>query len=271
MNRVESIFCKLRPPQLLGRLSGPKVLLASVPKAGTNLLLRVLGLFPQLRYAGIVVGSPTQKQSQLDKIAQLKRGQFVVTHLDWMPELETMLDDQDIKVVFISRDPRDVCVSYYHHIMRHLDHWCHLYFQQHLPDDFSRLMAVITGLNEKLPDSKRLTLRSIDAHYRHRWGYMTHPRVVSVTFEDLVGIRGGGSDSRQEATIHRIAEHLGVRLSEKELAYIGKGAFSDASATFRKGRIAGWQKAMSIEHKNMFRRIAGQLLIDLGYEINIDW
>ncbi len=43
------------------------------------------------------------------------------------------------------------------------------------------------------------------------------------------------------------------------------------SHTFRSGKKAGWAREFTAEHSRLFDEIAGELLIDLGYEPNHDW
>ncbi len=43
------------------------------------------------------------------------------------------------------------------------------------------------------------------------------------------------------------------------------------SPTFRKGKIGGWRESFTDEHKHLFKEIAGDLLIRLGYEADFDW
>jgi hypothetical protein len=66
-----------------------------------------------------------------------------------------------------------------------------------------------------------------------------------------------------------------VGASEADLVdAVGKmemGADPDRSKTFRKGKTGGWQKHFSAEHKALFKNYAGDLLIDLGYEKDLDW
>lgn len=43
------------------------------------------------------------------------------------------------------------------------------------------------------------------------------------------------------------------------------------SPTFRTGKTGEWKKYFKEEHKKIFKEVAGQLLIDLGYEKTLDW
>lgn len=41
--------------------------------------------------------------------------------------------------------------------------------------------------------------------------------------------------------------------------------------TFRKGQTGGWKKHFTSDQKKLFKKVAGQLLIDLGYEKDFNW
>jgi hypothetical protein len=43
------------------------------------------------------------------------------------------------------------------------------------------------------------------------------------------------------------------------------------SHTFRSGEKSGWRKAFTPEHRRLFREVAGDLLIELGYEKDHSW
>jgi hypothetical protein len=43
------------------------------------------------------------------------------------------------------------------------------------------------------------------------------------------------------------------------------------SHTFRSGKKAGWQREFTAQHRRVFAELAGDLLIELGYEPNYDW
>jgi hypothetical protein len=43
------------------------------------------------------------------------------------------------------------------------------------------------------------------------------------------------------------------------------------SATFRSGKSGTWRQYFTEEHKRLFKEVAGDLLIRLGYETDNDW
>jgi len=43
------------------------------------------------------------------------------------------------------------------------------------------------------------------------------------------------------------------------------------SPTFRSGKTGEWKKYFTEEHRKIFKDVAGDLLVRLGYESNNDW
>ena len=43
------------------------------------------------------------------------------------------------------------------------------------------------------------------------------------------------------------------------------------SPTFRSGKTGEWKQHFTKEHKKIFKDVAGDLLVKLGYELNYDW
>jgi hypothetical protein len=92
-----------------------------------------------------------------------------------------------------------------------------------------------------------------------------------VQFEKLVGPLGGGTRQAQYGEIRRIAAHLSIALDTDEVEDIAENVYYHRSSTFRKGIVGDWKNHMTPEHKAAFKEVAGQLLVDLGYEADEDW
>ena len=58
---------------------------------------------------------------------------------------------------------------------------------------------------------------------------------------------------------------------EKALDVLVKAIQPKKSHTFRSGKTGGWREYFSDEHKLLFKDVAGDLLVRLGYETNNDW
>jgi hypothetical protein len=256
------------PRRFAGRILGPKVLVTSVPKSGTNLLVHTLSLFPNLTFDGTTVRLPQTERYQI--IDNIRRGCIVSAHMSKNSKLDNIITEKDIKVLFIIRDPRDVSVSLYHWIKKTEYHHFHEMYKS-LSSDYERLEKIITGYEPTLTDGDKKGIASIDRHFRRLITWMDDQRCLTIRFEKLIGSRGGGDDELQIETIKSIARFLKTNLDNRDIEYLGENIFSNHSATFRKGQIGSWRNEFSEEHKSAFKNVAGQLLIDLGYEKDHDW
>jgi hypothetical protein len=256
------------PRRFIGRLTGPKVLVTSVPKSGTNLLVHTLSLFPQLSYDGTISRLPEEEKYQ--RISRIRRGGVLSSHKTKSPDLENALNQKKIKVLFIIRDPRDVSVSLHHWIKKTEYHYFHETYKGFL-NDHERLEKIITGYEPDLSDGSKEGIVSIDYHFRRGLSWMDDRRCLTVRFENLVGPNGGGDDEQQLAAIKGIAAFLNTHLTRRDIEFIRDNIFSNRTATFRKGQIGSWREEFSEEHMVIFRDTAGQLLIDLGYEKDFNW
>lgn len=100
--------------------------------------------------------------------------------------------------------------------------------------------------------------------------WMQQPFTYVTRFEKLVGPQGRGSREDQVKELRNIATHLHIRCSEEGIERIANNVFGGTS-TFRRGVIGSWKSHFMEEHKSLFKEVAGQLLIDMGYEEDFDW
>jgi hypothetical protein len=172
-------------------------------------------------------------------------------------------------MILIARDPRDIVVSHFHYVTRQTRrHRLHAYYNA-LPDDAARLMTSVQGIPESSWKG-RVRLRDINRRCRVFLDWADHGACV-VQFEKLVGPLGGGTLEGQHKEIQKIAIHLGIQLDRSSLEHIANKVFYRKSSTFRKGVIGDWVNHMGVEHKAALKEVAGQLLIDMGYEADGDW
>lgn len=244
------------------------VLANSVPKAGSHLLARCLELM------GLVYNRTHVHYLHPDeRIEQAIRGtwlgEFLTAHIPYSTRWHNLLAERRGRVLLIIRDPRDVVVSHFYYVTyKDRKHRLRPYYLQ-LADDHARLMASIQGLTPS-DGNPYGRLDNIARRFRSFLEWEHHDALV-VRFEHLVGPEGGGSAERQEATIRNIAHHLGLPLSPEKVRFVAHNLFYRKSATFRKGSIGDWRNHFTEEHKRVFKELAGDLLIDLGYERDNDW
>ena len=69
-------------------------------------------------------------------------------------------------------------------------------------------------------------------------------------------LRGGFPISHQPGNCHK---HLANSIDPQR------------SPTFRSGKVGGWRAQFTPEHIQLFKEVAGDLLVRLGYEQDDDW
>lgn len=256
------------PSKLAYRLSGkakgvPRILTVTMPKSGTNLLQRILVLHPALSRAWL----PTLGQRNREKwsnpqqlFASVGEGKIVSTHFDFEDDLARLLRKQlGFKLILMVRDPRDAVISDMHYIQTWPGHPLKAKITA-MPDDKTRLIALIEG-RDGIRNIRDQILRFSE------WSRYAH----TVRFEDAVGAAGGGSDEEQFNVIKTLFAYLDMPLCDREVRFVANNARSSKTQTFRTGKIRNWEHVYDREVKDAFREVAGNLLIDLGYEDNTDW
>ncbi|WP_342045381.1 sulfotransferase domain-containing protein [Bacillus sp. OTU530] len=247
--------------------NSPKIFANSVPKSGTNLLIQILLAIPGISKfpKGYFGGIYNYNFSQLIK---LENGQMAYGHVNYTPERADIIDTLGIKHIFISRDLRDVIVSYAHFIMdKNHEHELYDYFSNTLQSHSDRLMVLIEGTNlsyGKYPSTYEL--------FRPIYDWRNTPNTCSVRFEDLML-----DNTTKRKTLYKIVQFLWedlqyLGLSQQEVVEnMIRNINPEASFTFRKGKIGSWKEEFTEAHKEAFKKVAGKFLIELGYEKDYDW
>jgi hypothetical protein len=141
-------------------------------------------------------------------------------------------------------------------------HVHHDYYQS-LPDFNARLNASILGR----PDAS-VEFPNIAERFAPYLGWLDQPAVMRIHFEDLIHDRA--------ATLNRILDRFLVRAPLPAPRQLILEALETAinpkrSPTFRSGKTGEWKKYFTEEHKQIFKEVAGDLLVSLGYEKSHDW
>lgn len=252
----------------------PPLLANSFPKSGTHLLLQILRGLPGVHYYhGFLASQPSRPffernhQAHMRHLRDIAPGEVLPGHLFYATEFNEEL--QRIRCIhfFIYRDPRDVVVSEAHYLTR-MNRWhaLHPYFVTRAGTMEARILMSIRGISEpefpyEYPD--------VSARFARYRPWLSTPGIITLRFEDLV------SDGL-EHSLHRIAatyaQRSGCGLDVKGVVHRMRASIDPSkSLTFRQGRAGAWQTAFTAQHKTAMKALAGQLLIDLGYERDFDW
>lgn len=246
----------------------------SFPKSGTHLLDQILLGFSNVapyskrlhsfyaEYEGEsgVKRGPEQALAWLDS---LRPRDVASAHLFARPEAIARVCSPKFVPYFIFRDPRDVVVSHVFYVTDMEARHVHHEYYVSLPDFDSRLNASILGR----PDAG-VEFPDIAERFTPYLDWLNHPEVLTIHFEDLIHDRA--------ATLARIMDHLLARVSLQAprqliLDSLESSINPSRSPTFRSGKTGEWKKYFTDEHKKIFKNIAGDLLVKLGYEKDNHW
>jgi hypothetical protein len=190
-------------------------------------------------------------------------------------EILNILREFNCKILFIYRDLRDVAVSHARWVTKEKRIFLHeIYLKQSNFDE--QLMNSIKGVPLGTPFASNVSQPDIGTDFSRWQGWITDSNTLAVKFENLVGERGGGSEDKRLYLVAQILDYLEIAFSSERI----KSQFASyvldpqESHTFQKGgkgSIGGWKTLFKSSHKEEFKKVAGKVLIDLGYERDFNW
>jgi hypothetical protein len=252
----------------------PPVFANAKPKSGSHLLLQIMGGLCQIAPYAFVAADPIRtikadggRRTADDILTDLKAtrpGVIGWGYVDATPENVAFLCQPERVNYFIYRDPRDLLVSHvFFATEMHEGHGMHAYYQS-LPDFNARLKVAITGI-----DQDSLQMVSVRQRYEGVFQWLAQPAALCLRFEDLI-------DNR-EATLNQMldqVEKTGYTLPTprpQALAVLTEAIQPKKSKTFRSGKTGSWRNHFTEAHKSLFKEVAGDLLVRLGYEKDNNW
>jgi sulfotransferase 6B1 len=252
----------------------PILLGISFPKSGTHLLDQILLGFSNVapyskrlhsfyaEYEGESGHKRTPEQA-LTWLDSLRPRDIASTHLFARPEAIARICSPKFVPYFIFRDPRDVVVSHVFYVTDMEARHVHHDYYQSLPDFDSRLRVSILGR----PDSD-IEFSNIADRFKPYLGWLDQPEVLTIHFEDLIHDRA--------AALTRIMDHVLTRVPLRATRQLILDSLETSinpkkSPTFRSGKTGEWKKHFTDEHKKIFKDVAGDLLVKLGYEKDGNW
>jgi sulfotransferase family protein len=252
----------------------PILLGISFPKSGTHLLDQILLGFSNVapyprrlhsfyaEYEG-ESGRKRSPEQALKWLDSLHRRDIASAHLFAREEVIQRVCMPAFVPYFIFRDPRDVVVSHVFYVTDMEARHVHHDYYRSLPDFNARLRVSILGR----PDTT-VEFPNIADRFAPYLGWLDHEEVLSIHFEDLINDRS--------SALTRIMDHFLARTPlqisrQRILDSLESSINPKRSPTFRSGKTGEWRKYFSEEHKRVFKEVAGDLLLKLGYEKNNDW
>ena len=244
------------------------------PKSGSHLLLQVLNGFTRIMPYRYVEAQPVRtidrhgKRRTKEQVAAglkaIPGGVIGWGYVDATGENVEYLTSSGRANYFIYRDPRDLLVSQvFYATDMYEEHGMHEHYAS-LPDFAERLKVAITGI-----DRDGLYMVSVKQRYEGVFQWLATKGVLCIRFEDLVDQR----DTTLNAMLDEV-EKTGYQIPTpraKAIEVLSDAIQPKMSHTFRSGKTGGWKQHFSDEHKRLFKDVAGDLLVRLGYERTNDW
>ncbi|UOF90199.1 sulfotransferase domain-containing protein [Fodinisporobacter ferrooxydans] len=250
----------------------PSFFMSTVPKSGTNYLKQILLGMPNVTH------SPLEHEYYVDyfylpefknlfyRLGHIPSNAFGAGHVYYSPEFSRMLKRLNMKHIFLYRDLRDVVVSFtYFVIDKYPYHPMYEYLVQ-LPTQKDRYIAMIKGV-----DTESFQYPGIADWIRPFYRWINDPDTFSISFEDI-----GLSEESRRQVIHKIAEYLWRDLKpplsiDEMVERMEANIDPKRSFTFRSGKIGDWKNEFDEDIKQVFKKTAGHILIETGYEKDNDW
>lgn len=250
------------------------VMANSFPKSGTHLLNQILEVFPNVKnYSSFIATTPSIRFRERSEKVIMRRINWIVpsevisSHLYFKPIYLEKLREKKCIIYFIYRDLRDVAISEAFFLTyMHKWHKAHWYFRHQLHDDHSRILCAIRGIP---PNEVSYEFPNIAKRFDPYRRWIDSKDVFAVKYEDLV------SSKRNETLrdmINFFIGKSGLSINREELLNdILNNINPQKSVTFRQGGSGGWRKKFTQEHKDAMKEESGYLLIELGYEKDLNW
>jgi hypothetical protein len=252
----------------------PVLLGISFPKSGTHLLDQILLGFSKAapfskrihsfyaEYEGESGHKRTPEQA-LAWLDSLRPCDIASAHLFARPQAVARVTSPAFVTYFIFRDPRDVAVSHVFYVTDMEARHVHHDYYSSLPDFNSRLNVSILGR----PDAD-VEFPDISGRFTPYLGWLEHPEVLAIHFEDLINARA--------LTLTHILDHFLARAPLPAPRQLIPESLESSinprrSPTYRSGKTGEWKKYFTEKHKELFKDVAGDLLIRLGYEKDNRW
>jgi hypothetical protein len=244
----------------------PRLIVVSLHKAGTHLVLR---LVEELGYQRRFFEPPLLEAVKHDTaevfLAKLENNVAYFLHECRIEGFErTILDhwrgNNDPRFIYQYRDPRAVLLSQVNYLR-----------QQHRRKSFSNtpyhlLFSDVLQAQATERDALEVALHCMGDYLTGSFlgsvWMLHHPKVLSLRYERLVGERGGGHVDEQVREVQCTLRHLGI---DGDARAIAARLFDSSQATFHRGAADAWRDVYTPAQLRLFEQRYGHLLDIYGY------
>ena len=224
--------------------------LMTIPKSGTHMLTNMLShLDIQRNYSHLPV--PGKYSTLEDYTYHAPCKEFMLR--EW-PDPVGRHPFFRSPAIFMYRNPLDIIVS-------------ELSWYKKPEIAFSHYLKTFEDSDEKLMHliDDPLVIGTIRDRMNMYIGWLNFSNVIPISYEEIVGANGGGSDIEQTKTIWSLQLKLHIPGNPVELT---KTIYNDKSPTFNKGNIGRHKKLFKEIHYKRFKALPQDFMGKMGYDIN---
>lgn len=202
------------------------------------------------------------------KIRSFKSNSIIRSHLYYEKKVsDLILNKLNAKMILIIRDPRAVAASYENWVLKEPKFYLNKYIKEYNINPKSVLDLIVNGVNPGSYLGSNIFFNNIIDEYYKWTPWLKEKRILTIKFEDLVGLRGGGNENKRRETIIKILNYLNIDHNN----YSNFSSISSKvskSHTFRKGmngQINLWKKKFNKNQLINFNNKSKNLLKLLNY------
>jgi len=236
-----------------------------LPKSGTTWMSKMLGMIPGYYERSIYDPSRMMMfhdiSSMVFELMPPYAYSVIKLHTKYSVENLAVITSYLDKFIVMYRDLRDMAVSRYFHVLSDESHrHCRLY------QEMSQEEGILHSIN---------IVRRAFVSWVKDWHEvaLAHPEaVIEVRYEEL------HADVRR--TMNKVFSFFNIAAADGLLERMAATQLKtpvdlkeslSRGETKRKGIVGDWRNLFTQKHKDYFKEVAGQLLIDLGYEKDLNW
>lgn len=266
-------YCKNDFNSLIGRYKYKHrvLFIAGLPKSGTTWVSTQLVKIPgyNMRYINDPQGKTKDHDISDGVFSSLPRYGYSVVklHTRYTKENYDIINKHVPKFIVMTRDLRDMCISRYYHVINEKEHRHHDLYTKNTLDD-SLMHCIDTIGDEYVPwvrDWERVA-----REYPNKILLITYEELNLTPINSYKKILKFYDIPFNEDLVRQLSESKlkKVKNLKKELT---KSVGLGTTSTARKGIIGDWKNHLKPAHKEKFKSITGDLLIELGYEKDSNW
>jgi len=249
---VHASDCTLLAPITSSFYANRPLYVITIPKSGTHLLFELLGAMGYPRsQAPPEAPAPGHWHVLMGNNTHTKCIEFMRT-INWESPAGREHPFFTSPVVFNYRHPLDVVISECNYMLRHDRTPLAYYFNSiDTADLYSSVM-------------RRSVISSIRTRILDYAPWLKFPNLIAVSYEELVGARGGGSDSEQIATIWSMQLKLHI---PGEPDVFAARIYNEHSVTFNKGQIGAFKREFTPREYEALSVEGADFITTLGYDL----